>query len=218
MDAYVSEQEQVEQIRRWWKNNGNALLLGLALGIGGLAAYRYWDATQSARAASASQNYEQLIEMAAAQKIDDAMKAGHAIIEAYPDSVYAKLSGLLVAKMAVEKNDYTQAKAELQRMLDGDGHGELANVARARLARLLLAEGKADEAFKLLGNIPVIDGEDSIAELRADVLAARGDTQGARSKYLEALAAADKLGLDRESIQLKLDNLSSPSAAKSNGS
>ena len=46
MDAYASEQEQVEQIRRWWKNNGTALLLGLALGIGGLGAYRYWDATQ----------------------------------------------------------------------------------------------------------------------------------------------------------------------------
>ena len=112
MDAYVSEQEQVEQIRRWWKNNGTALMLGLALGLGGLGAYRYWDATQSARAESASQNYEQLIEMAAAQKLDDAMKAGHAIIESYPGTVYAKLSGLLIAKMAVEKNDYPQAKAE----------------------------------------------------------------------------------------------------------
>ncbi len=218
MDAYVSEQEQVEQIRRWWKNNGSALLLGLALGVGGLGAYRYWDATQSARAESASQNYEQLIEMAAAQKLDDAMKAGHAIIESYPDSVYAKLSGLLIAKMAVEKNDYAQAKAELQRILDSDGHSQLANVARERLARLLLAENKADEAFKQLEGIAVVNGEDSAAELRADVLAARGDVSGARTKYLEALASADKLGLDRDSIQLKLDNLTSPAAPKSNGS
>ncbi len=218
MDAYVSEQEQVEQIRRWWKNNGSALLLGLALGVGGLGAYRYWDATQSARAESASQNYEQLIEMAAAQKLDDAMKAGHAIIESYPDSVYAKLSGLLIAKMAVEKNDYAQAKAELQRILDSDGHSQLANVARERLARLLLAENKADEAFKQLEGIAVVNGEDSAAELRADVLAARGDASGARTKYLEALASADKLGLDRDSIQLKLDNLTSPAAPKSNGS
>jgi predicted negative regulator of RcsB-dependent stress response len=218
MDAYVSEQEQVEQIRRWWKNNGTALMLGLALGIGGLGAYRYWDATQSARAESASQNYEQLIEMAAAQKLDDAMKAGHAIIESYPDSVYAKLSGLLIAKMAVEKHDYTQAKAELQRLLDSDAHGQLANVARERLARLLLAEGKTDDAFKMLEAIPVVAGEDNAAELRADVLAARGDASGARTKYLEALASADKLGLDRDSIQLKLDNLTSPATPKSNGS
>ncbi len=218
MDAYVTEQEQVEQIRRWWKNNGTALLLGLSLGIGGLGAYRYWDATQTARAESASQNYEQLIEMAAAQKLDDAMKAGHAIIESYPDSVYAKLSSLLIAKMAVEKHDYTQARAELQRLLDNDGHGQLANVARERLARLLLAEGKADDAFKQLEAIPVMAGEDNTAELRADVLAARGDVSGARAKYLEALASADKLGLDRDSIQLKLDNLANPAAAKSNGS
>lgn len=218
MDAYVSEQEQVEQIRRWWKNNGTALLLGLALGIGGLAAYRYWDTTQSAHAESASQNYEQLIEMAAAQKIDDAMKAGHAIIESYPNSVYAKLSGLLIAKMAVEKNDYAQAKAELQRLLDNDGHDQLADIARERLARLLLAENKADEAFKQLQQIPVVNGADSAAELRADVLAARGDMSAARLKYLEALASADKLGLDSDSIQLKLDNLTSPAAPDSNGS
>ncbi len=218
MDAYVSEQEQVEQIRRWWKNNGNALLLGLALGIGGLGAYRYWDTTQAAHSESASQNYEQLIEMAAAQKIDDAMKAGHVIIESYPDSVYAKLSGLLVAKMAVEKNDYPQAKAELTRLLESDGHGELANVARERLARLLLAEGKADEANKFLEAIPVVGGQDGAAELRADVAAARGDVKNARTKYLEALASADKLGLDKDAIQLKLDNLTSTAAAKSNGS
>lgn len=217
MDAYVSEQEQVEQIRRWWKNNGSALLLGLALGIGGLGAYRYWDATQNARAESASQNYEQLIEMAAAQKLDDAMRAGHVIIESYPDSVYAKLSSLLIAKIAVEKHDYTQAKAELQRLLDSDGRGQLANIARERLARVLLAEGKADDAFKMLEAIPVVGGDDAVAELRADVLAARGDTSGARSKYLEALASADKLGLDRDPIQLKLDNLTSSATSKSNG-
>ncbi len=64
----------------------------------------------------------------------------------------------------------------------------------------------------------MVAGEDGVAELRADVLAARGDIKGARTKYLEALANADKLGLDRDSIQLKLDNLASPVAAKSNGS
>ena len=218
MDAYVSETEQVEQIRRWWKDNGKALLLGLTLGIGGLAAYRYWDATRIAMAESASQNFEQLIEMAAAQKLDDAMKAGHAIIESYPNSVYARLSSLLVAKMAVEKHDYTQAKAELQGLLDADGHGPVANIARQRLARLLLAEDQADAAQKLLDAVPVTADDHGSAELRADVLAARGDVAGARSKYLEALAAADKRGLDSDLIQLKLDNLGSPAVAKHGGS
>ncbi len=217
MDAYVSEQEQVEQIRRWWKDNGKALLLGLTLGIGGLAAYRYWDATKTTMAESASQNYDQLIQLATAQKLDDAMTAGHTIIESYPDSVYAKLSALLIAKIAVEKHDYSQAKAELQRLLDSDGRGELANIARERLARLLLAEGKPDEAYKLLEAVPELAGESASSELRADVLAARGDIDGARAKYLEALATADKLGLDRELIQLKLDNLAIPAPAKRGG-
>ena len=83
---------------------------------------------------------------------------------------------------------------------------------------LYTPDGKADEAAKQLEAVPVVAGEDGAAELRADVLAARGDVKGARTKYLEALANADKLGLDRDSIQLKLDNLASPVAAKSNGS
>ena len=216
MEPYVSEQEQVEQLRRWWKDNGKALLLGLLLGLGGLTGYRYWDAAQTARAESASLNYEQLIKMASSAQLDDALKAGHTIVEAYPGTTYAKLSTLLIAKLAVEKGDYAQAKTELRSLIDGSGQGEIGNVARARLARIMLAEGAADEADKLIAALPPVANRERYAELHGDILAARGDVQGARTKYLEALAAADKLGLDRESIQLKLDNL--PAPAKISGS
>ena len=148
METYVSEQEQVEQLRRWWKSNGQALVLGLALGLGGLAAYRYWDASRDSQAMNASINYEAMVQMTAAQKLDDAASAGRTIIEAYPDTLYARLSGLLLAKIAVQKHDYEAAKKELQALLAADGKGEIADIARTRLARLLLAEGKAEEAGK----------------------------------------------------------------------
>ena len=211
MDTYVSEQEQVEQLRKWWKNNGQALVLGLALGLAGLGGYRYWDASRNAQAVNASINYEAMIQMAAAQKVDDAIKAGKTIIEAYPDTAYAKLSALLVAKLSIEKNDYDGARAELQALLASNGKGEIADIARTRLARLELAQGKADEADKLLAAVPLRGAEDGTLELRGDVAAARGDLATARTRYNDALTAADKLGLDRDTIQLKLDNL--PGAA-----
>ena len=215
MDVYVSEQEQVEQIRRWWKDNGKALLLGLVVGLGGLAGYRYWDAAQTARAESASINYQQFLQQSAGDHIDDAVKTGHAIVESYPGTAYAQLTTLLLAKLAVEKNDYAQAKTELRNLIDNNSNDQISYVARARLARLLLAEGAADEADKLVAAIPTVSDGDRNAELRADILAARGQTQAARTKYLEALASAEKLGLDRDSIQIKIDNLP---AAKTSGS
>lgn len=220
METYVSEQEQVEQLRRWWKSNGQALVLGLALGLGGLAAYRYWDASRDSQAMNASINYEAMVQMTAAQKLDDAASAGRTIIEAYPDTLYARLSGLLLAKIAVQKHDYEAAKKELQALLAADGKGEIADIARTRLARLLLAEGKAEEAGKLLAQVPTRGPMDASLELRGDVAAARGDQAAARKLYAEALAGADKLGLDSETLQLKLDNLavaSSP-ATKQGGS
>ena len=207
MDHYISEQEQVEQLKRWWKDNGKSLLLGLVIGIGGLAGYRYWDSTQSARAENASINYEHLLQMASNQQDDEAVSTGRAIIEAYPDSTYAKLTTLLLAKLAVEKGDYAQAKAQLQSLLVDDDKGEIAHVARARLARILLAEGAADEADKLVGAIPPVDGKSRYPELRGDILAARGDVAGARTMYLQALVEAGELGVQSESVQLKLDNL-----------
>ena len=187
METYVSEQEQVEQLRRWWKSNGQALVLGLALGLGGLAAYRYWDASRDSQAMNASINYEAMVQMTAAQKLDDAASAGRTIIEAYPDTLYARLSGLLLAKIAVQKHDYEAAKKELQ---------------------------------ALLAQVPTRGPMDASLELRGDVAAARGDQAAARKLYAEALAGADKLGLDSDTLQLKLDNLavaSSP-AAKQDGS
>lgn len=212
METYVSEQEQVEQLRRWWKSNGQALVLGLALGLGGLAAYRYWDASRDSQAMNASINYEAMVQMTAAQKLDDAASAGRTIIEAYPDTLYARLSGLLLAKIAVQKHDYEAAKKELQALLAADGKGEIADIARTRLARLLLAEGKAEEAGKLLAQVPTRGAMDASLELRGDVAAARGDQATARKLYAEALAGADKLGLDSDTLQLKLDNLAVASA------
>lgn len=206
-EHYVSEQEQVEQLKRWWKDNGKALIAGLVIGVGGLAGYRYWDATQTARAESASANYEFFLQVTSEGLTEEAQTAGRSIIENYPDSAYARLSALLLAKLAVDTGDYETAKAHLKSVIESDAEGEVVYIARARLARLLLAEGKADEAAAAIAAIPELDGEERFNELRGDVLAAQGEADAARSMYLKALAQATELGLERGAIQLKLDNL-----------
>ncbi|MEQ8660229.1 MAG: tetratricopeptide repeat protein [Gammaproteobacteria bacterium] len=214
MEHYASEQEQVEAVKRWWKENGKALVLGLVIGIAGLAGYRYWDQLETSRAENASLTYERFLAMLEARRTDDAVTTGEAIMSAYPDSAYAPLSALLLARLAVESGDYGRAKALLE-PLAADADSEVRHVANMRIARILLAEGDADGAATRLDAVPAVDGRQRYPELRADILAARGEDAQARSFYLEALARASELGLERGAIQLKLDNLAAAAAEDS---
>ncbi|MEQ8232346.1 MAG: tetratricopeptide repeat protein [Gammaproteobacteria bacterium] len=212
MEHYASEQEQVEAVKRWWKENGKALVLGLVIGIGGLAGYRYWNELETSRAENASLTYERFLAMIEAQRSEDAVTTGEAIMSAYPDSAYARLSALLLAKLAVEQADYERAKTLLVPLAE-NADSEVRDVAAMRLARILLAEGDAAAAATRLDSVPATDGREPYPELRGDILAARGDDDAARSFYREALVRAGELGLERGAIQLKLDNLAATAEA-----
>lgn len=206
VDPYASEQETVDQIKRWWKKNGASLMIGLALGIGGLAGYRYWDSAQIVRAESASINYAHFLQLAANQDAD-AVAAGQTILDNYGDSTYAKLTALFLAKLAVNTGDYESGKRRLQWLLDNTEAGEINYIARARLARILLAESDAEAALGMIEAVPKLDGNPRFAELRGDILSARGDLEGARSMYLQALTDAREQGPNPEPVQVKVDNL-----------
>ena len=208
MDHLASEQEQIDQIKRWWNENGKSLVFGLVIGVGGLTGYRYWDASETARAENASQNYELFLQMATEQRLEDARTTGRAIVENYSGSTYARLSALLLAKLAIDNGDYDEAKGFLRNLLNDDGDSQIVTVARARLARILLAEGESAAASELLAQIPATEDNARFVELRGDVLQASGDHKGALTMYLKALGQAESLGLERGAIQLKLDNLS----------
>jgi predicted negative regulator of RcsB-dependent stress response len=211
----ASEQEQIDQIKRWWRSNGRALVAGLALGLAGLAGYRYRDAQENARAENASLNYEVFIGLLTEQKLTDAESAGRGIVEGYPGTAYARLSSLLLARLAAERADYGAAAEHLERVIGDSDAGETAQLARARLARIRLAQGEIDAAQALVAQIPALPDGERFPELRADILAARGELEAARTRYLEALSAAERLGLDQTALRLKLDNLAVADASDS---
>jgi len=209
VEHYSSEQEQIETIKRWWKDNGTALVLGLVVGIGGLAGYRYWDATQTAQAEGASINYEMMLQLLNERRIDDAEKTGLTVIENYPSTPYARMSSLLLAKLAADEGEYDKAKALLGPLADDAKDTEIRAIANARLARLALAQGDVTEAVNRVGAIPREAGSDErFVELQADVMAANGQFDQARALYVKALLQAEQLGVDSSIIEIKLDNLS----------
>lgn len=207
MENNSSEREQLEQLRRWWDAYGKSLVMGLALGLVGLFGYRYWNTTQETAALNASINYQKFLEAASRGAGDDATRAGAAILDAYPDSAYAKLTALLLARLAVDEKKPDEARKHLEWVTARDADSELGVVARGRLAQLLLAEGDVDAAATAIANLPTEGEYAPFAEVRADVLAARGEREKAATLYQTAIEQIASSGGDPAHLEMKLDAL-----------
>ncbi|MSQ69512.1 MAG: tetratricopeptide repeat protein [Gammaproteobacteria bacterium] len=206
MEGYSSEREQVEAIQKWWKDHGKSIVLGLAVGLLGLGGYRYWEETRNLQAESASINYEKFLNQADDKTSKESRVTGQAILDNYAASIYARLTALTLAKLAIDDAQPEQAKKHLQWVIDHPGSDQLAEIARARLAQLSLADGKADAAWALLVQGGLNTG-DQLAELKADILAAQGKTAEAVVLYAKAQKLLTEGGGNPAVIELKLERL-----------
>jgi predicted negative regulator of RcsB-dependent stress response len=214
VETNTSEREQLEEVRKWWDANGKAILFGLALGLSGLFGYRYWQSMQDANAESASLNYQHFLQIAAAGPSDEARSTGKAILEGYPDSAYARLTALLLARMEVDDQKIPEARKHLQWVIDHGKDSELAGVARGRLAQLLLADGDANAAWAEISKVQAKTGDEPLfAEIRGDILAAQGKREDAIKMYAQAITALATIGGDAAHLELKRDSLGVESAA-----
>ncbi len=203
MEIYNSEQEQVEALKAWWDKNGRSALMGLAVALLAVFGWQQWDAHRKGVAEAASTHYQAMVEMMGTDS-NNAMEAGRALVANYPDSIYAVMASMAMAKLAVEQKDLDGAVAHLRSAMQQSDQPELKALARLRLARIELAQGKFDAALSTLNA-----GEQSADsdELRGDILLAQGDRSGARDAYARALEAYAGLSGKSELVQMKLDDL-----------
>ncbi len=204
MDVYATEQEQVEALKKWWRENAIALIVGAVIGLGGLFGWQYWQSHIDERGAAASIQYESLLITAQAGQHDEAITQGNALISEYSDTPYAVLSRLLMAKVYVEKGDLDAAKQQLQTTLAEADSEETRHIARIRLGRVLLGLGDHSAVESLLQGVQDGAFTASYAELRGDLKVATGDLEGARNAYRQALEAGSA---SAALIQLKMDDL-----------
>lgn len=202
----TSDKEQVEALKKWWDANGASLLLGLAIGLGGLGGWKIWQNNITAREVAASIAFEQVTALERGGDVTDARTTANNLVANYGDSGYADLAGLLLARYAVSADDREAAKAALARVAAESKVTAVADLARIRLARLLLAEGNADGAWL---EIEAIDATNrsSLLELRGDIRHEQARADDARREYADAISAAETLGLESREVQLKLDDL-----------
>lgn len=223
MAAYdLEEQEQLAEIKAWWKQYGN-LVTGIVVAASiGVLAWQGWNWYERNQAAQASGVYSVLQRAALERDTQKTKTASGELIEKFGRTAYAPLGALIAAKALYEAGDLKSAKAQLTWVAE-NGKDELKDIARLRLAAVLLDDKAYDEAIKVLGASHGTGFDARYAELKGDVLTAQGKKAEAAAAYkaalgkLDASAKDDKAGNTmqsreanapyREMLQQKLDSL-----------
>ncbi|PJG59431.1 YfgM family protein [Aeromonas cavernicola] len=206
MDVYTTEEQQVEVIKSWWKENGVSVLAGTVIGLASLFGWRYYNQYQQAQMEGASQSYNQVLELLASNKDAD-FKQTLQFVAANKGSAYADLASLQLASAAVKAGKLDLAIEQLTLVTD-TGDESVRPIALLRLARVLSDAGKADDALAQLAKLSADGFTAQIAEVRGDILLKQGNTNAARDAYQ---AAADAGGLQTsQELKMKMDNLALP--------
>jgi predicted negative regulator of RcsB-dependent stress response len=203
----VDERDQVEELQRWWKENGRVVVLGLVVGLGGVLGWTSWQSHQANQAEQGLPALHPADRGRGEGRDEQALGQAQRLMEDYPRSGYAVLGALVGARIAVATERAEDARRQLAWVLDRRTGQELQDLARVRLARLHLEEERFADGLALLDGIASPGFDEVVAELRADLLLARGDREAARAEYERVLAAEELAPGTRSRIRMKLDDL-----------
>lgn len=201
MEQFETEEQQIEAIKKFWRENGLAIVIGAAVGLGGLWGWRAYSDNQELAKEASSDAYQVAMDSLA----EDETKLGDAkdFIAENPDSGYAVLAALQVAKAAVDRQDYAEASAQLQWVTTHTDDETVQAIALLRLARIQLQQEKTQEALATLDKVSSDAFVGLRKEIEGDVYVATGNTSKAKAAYLAALEDNQTNNL----LQIKIENL-----------
>ena len=204
MDDLLSEKEQIDQIRSWWKEYGAYVIGGIVIGVGGLLGYNHYQKSTLEAQLAASTAYESLVVHVADGKLDDAEAVANEIATSYSDTTYMGQSGLAMARLYMDKNRDQDAADALLTIVNGDSDDELKHVARLRLARIYLYQDKPQEVVDLLADQDNDAFASSYGEVLGDAYTTLGQVAEAQESYQKVLLDPLSQGtIDQQLVQWK---------------
>lgn len=203
----LEEQEQLDQLKAFWKRYGNLITWLLTLALLAFAGWTGWDYWQREQALKASTMYDELDR---AVKAGDAEKAGRVmgdLKERFPRTTYAAQAALLTAKVQLDKEQGDAARASLNWAAENAVETEYRDIARLRLAGLQADAKQYDEAVKSLDGVKGVEFAALVADRRGDLALLTGKADQAKAEYQKAFAAMDPKLEYRRVIEAKLASL-----------
>lgn len=219
VDEYLSEREQAEQLRQWVRENWIWMVAGIVLVLGGFFGYRWWESRVATRSLEAGQRFAAMLDAIGAGKKDDGVRIAGEVTDQYADTPYADQAELVLARLDVDAGNLTGAESRLAKVASASKDPELRVVARLRVARVQLAQGRYDEALATLDAVAAPAADPRVLDLRGDVKLAQGEKAAALDFWRKADAAvkadpATGAQVDMELLALKIDELSAAGPAE----
>ncbi|MDH5423860.1 MAG: tetratricopeptide repeat protein [Gammaproteobacteria bacterium] len=203
---FETEEQQVEALKKWWKENGKQVIFGAVIGFGLIFGWRYYLQYSATQKSEASALFEQVIKDSSDSKLlVDKSAVFEKIKKDYNNTAYFPSAALVLAKAYYDAGNKTEAIEVLDQVIMSNGESVLILVAQERKARILIDLGKADEALDVL-SVAVSDEFESIfEELKGDAYVVKGNVEKARNAYDKALLL--NKSSDKKFLQMKRDNL-----------
>lgn len=205
-----TEAEQLAQIKRWWRQYGRYLLVAVIVGLFIGYGWRYYQQRKIQKIAAASVLYRQLMLAPLQFSLGDnapAVVAANDIIKKYPNTAYADMSYLWLAKNKVLANKFPQAIAYLQQALSNSKDKITRQISRLRLAKLFTAQNDYSAALKVLDKVETKSYLPMIDSVKGDVYFAEKSWSKAKSSYIAAQNAYAAERIDDPMLAHKLSQL-----------
>lgn len=200
----IEEEQEINQLKEWWKENGKTIIVAFILGVGGMFGWRYWQTYQANQIAEASAGYDALIY--AAEQDSTAQKAKLAeFVQANSKTSYAVFALFDEAKNAVEKQDFAAAEVALQQVLTQSQDELLTSLSALRLSAVQFQLGQLDNALSTLEKVKSAGFNARKTLLAGDIQVAKGDVAAAKSSFEQVLQTGSQL--EQQAAQMKLNNL-----------
>lgn len=202
-----SEAEQWELAKAWLRANGPWIVAGIAIGAGLLGGWNWYKDRRVTQAETASARYEEMLAALGRNDRTRGLSLADEIKRDFDWTPYAALADLVAARVHVEANELDKAAASLRSVMEHAEDEEMQLIARLRLARVLSAQAKYDEALTVLNVAEPGEFDTRLADVRGDVLLAKGDRAGALKEYLVARSGDNDGSVDTDLLDLKIRDL-----------
>ncbi len=207
MADFETEEQQVEALKRWWSENGRAVMLGIGLGLAMIFGFRGWQGHKESAAQDASGEYTDIMQsLERSDEGEQFLGLVKNIREQHGDSPYAALASLAEARFQVEQDQLPEAETALRWAIDNGSFREIVPVAKLRLARVLKAQDKHQDALDVLDTVSSTSYAGHVEEIRGDIYLDLGETSQAATAYQRARESGTATN-SGAALQLKIDDL-----------
>lgn len=207
MTEYLTEQEQIQQLKTWLKQYGPTVVLGIVLALIMTTSWRYWQNYHNKVLIHASSIYDEMLTLRAQNNTSGALAQAQKLLSHYRKTPYADMASLLLARDAVLKKNYPEAIQQLNWVINHSTNSSIREIARIRMARILLAEQKPDEALDLLKKRDDKNYIGLVDEVRGDAYLIQHNPTAARHAYQLALQELPNAEVTRPILEMKYANL-----------